>query len=85
MTAVNASRDTLNNSNLLAFFTNVIQWTCLSNYAIPSDVKLTLGSLSTNYCPHRLERKLSEINFKPILERPDFLYDFSRIKNLKIF
>ena len=31
----------------LLFFTNVIQWICLSNYAIPSDVQLTMDALYT--------------------------------------
>ena len=44
MMAINASRDTLNNSNLLAFLYKCDTMN-LSNYAIPSNVHLTLDAL----------------------------------------
>ena len=43
--ATNASRDTLNKSNLLAFLYECDTMNLLSNYAIPSDVQLTLDAL----------------------------------------
>ena len=45
VTAINAFLHTPSNSNLLAFFTNVIQGAYFSNYAIPSDVQLMLDVL----------------------------------------
>ena len=37
MTAINASRDTLNKSDLPAFLYKCDKTTCVSNYAVPSD------------------------------------------------
>ena len=51
----------------LLFFTNVIQWICLSNYVIPSNIQLTLDKLYQGRSKHG--RALLEFSMRTAILR----------------